>query len=220
MSYKIKKQRDFIDIFGKQGSGKSFLVKKYVIPTLAKGDKPIFVIDTTGEYTSQGKDVNYKTDQVFQNTLEMCQFLVENKGTPGPGIYVLASRSNEDCQAFFEIINTAQIPCSVIVEEADKFCSSHNIDKNLGNLIDYGRHFDCDLVFLARRAAKVHKDVTSQADCIVSFRQTELNDIKPLRKLWSDAEHLPELKDHHFLVMGDKQPKKLKTFKPGTSKKI
>ena len=214
----MKKERDFIVNFGKQGSGKSYLNKKYIIPTLAK-KKAVFIIDTLAEYHTGDRDVSYKADKKFTDHLELLDFILQTGG-PDPGIYILMAQSDKACKSFFKYFALAKAACSIIVEEADRFCSPHNINPDLKKLINYGRHWAVDLVFTARRAAAVHKDVTSQADCIVSFNQTELNDIKALRKIWAQADQLPDLEKHHFLTMGDKRPKHLKLFEPGKIKKL
>lgn len=101
-------------------------------------------------------------------------------------------------------------PISVVIEEADFFCSPHAIEPNLEVLYKYGRHRHINLVSIARGDTDLHRSVLNNSDCIVSFRARkfsrdmrerfsgeELERIQSLETLTPEIE--PKV-DFHFLV--------------------
>lgn len=77
---------------------------------------------------------------------------------------------------------------TVAIDEVDKICSASAISPALSRIINYGRHKDIDLVTCARRPARVNRDLTSNADSIVSFKVQEPNDLKYLQEFgFSDS---------------------------------
>lgn len=50
------------------------------------------------------------------------------------------------------------------------------------DLVNFGRNKGISLICAAKRPAQVNRELTAQADIIISFRQDEPNDIKYLRE--------------------------------------
>lgn len=199
----MEKNRFVATIIGKQGSGKSHLVEHQVLPLLIEEkDKPIFILDTMNEYGSKEDGSSYGV--VYYSILELKKDLVKNNMNL-TGVYILKADTDRDCEEFFELFTRVKKPCSIIVEEASKFCNPYGIDENLYNILNYGRHWSQDIIFMARRPAELNRNVTAQSDFIISFIQTESRDINALSKVYDDAEKLPDLNEekYEYLVFGN-----------------
>jgi Cdc6-like AAA superfamily ATPase len=178
-------------VLGKAGSGKTYLIRS-VFPRLPR---PVFVLDTLNEF-----DMGVQ----FQTSDEIVDFLMEGRPNRS-GVYVLNTQTDEDSEALFSLVATMRVPCTLVVDEVDLFCNPHQINADLRDLIRYGRHWKVNLLFAARRAAEVNRNVTAQSDVLISFRQTETRDIQSLKLAYSEAERLPELQpdSFEFIVFGD-----------------
>lgn len=71
----------------------------------------------------------------------------------------------------------------IIVEELNFFVDCWSRDKPYLDLIRFGRHDRVSILLIAQRAAEIPKLFTSQADAIVSFRQSEPRDLDYLTKI-------------------------------------
>lgn len=177
-------------IIGKQGSGKSELVKRYIIPAICK-NKPVVIVDSMNEYG---------------NAVPFAKFLLESIAAGGvSGYNSVKVTSKKEAEALFKFIYVNKLEINLVVEEADKYCSPHSIDAGLSDLINYGRHHKTGLIFISRRAAKLHRDVTSQADYILSFAQHEKIDIKALSSLCDRAPVLQTLQKFHYIAIHNSQ---------------
>lgn len=171
-------------ILGKQGSGKSELVKKFIIPRLCS-DRPIIIFDSMAEYG---------------DSISVSDFLIRSI-TSGSvtGKNCIKITSKEDAARLFKFIYVNRLRINVIIEESDKYCSPYFIDPYLSDLINYGRHHNTGLVFISRRAAKLHRDITSQCDYLLSFAQHESIDIKALKHISDLAVKLQSLDKYCYI---------------------
>lgn len=203
-----QKDRFIGSIFGMQGAGKTSFVIRHILPFCPK---PVFILDTLNDY-NQGV--------CFYSMYALKDHLVKhNKNLSG--IHTVKLDNDKDCNAFFELFTKVKEPATVIIEEADKFMGSahYDINDDIKNIINYGRHWGQNLIFIARRPARLNKDVTSQSNFIISLRQTESGDIKKLSASYDDAGKLSDLQEwnypetfeegKHFLAFG-KLPEEIK----------
>lgn len=154
-----------------------------------------------GEYTSCG--VN------FESVEGMIKYIV-NDFPNISGVYVCSIRNKQQQNAFIHFADNVKEKCSFVFEEASKFCNPKKIPEEISNLIHYGRHYANTLVFTARRAVELHRDITSQSTAIISFQQTEPNDISVLKQVFSQAKELPELRynplnpaENEYMILGN-----------------
>lgn len=83
----------------------------------------------------------------------------------------------------FEIFSRAvySVPnVTVVIEELDLISGSNEMSDGLKKLINYGRHRGINFIGLSRRAHRIPRDLTANADFIYSFYQQEPRDIKYL----------------------------------------
>ncbi len=177
-----------ITVLGKRGSGKTFLTKSAIIPRLPS---PVFILDSLAEY--KGGVVYGSVDAWYERLnidLQGCRHW----------IYRLTDDSQVDL--FFKAAWHFQ-GCSVVIEEADMFCSPYSTMESLDKIIRYGRHKAITMVFISRRAAEISRNITAQSDEIITFRQTEPRDIAVLNQLDSSIDY-SELGQYDYAVLGER----------------
>lgn len=174
-------------VVGQKGSGKSTLVKEMI------EDYPrVVVFDTMGEYKN--------SIEGFDNALREIS-RVRNKRR-----FKIALRIVEDENALRALaIVYDDLPRSlVVVEETSFYCSPSYLPIEIKRFVRYGRHREISQIYVSRRPAEIHRDLTAQSDLIVSFRQHEPADIEYLRRVMGPAAmNLPNLPKYHCLVSGD-----------------
>jgi DNA helicase HerA-like ATPase len=92
--------------------------------------------------------------------------------------------------------------CTLIIEEcAIIFRRGEILDDWAKRLIFMGRHQSVNLVLIAQRAAKIPIDIRSQASRVITFRQTEPDDVAAIaERIGFDArDEIPALPDLHCI---------------------
>jgi len=116
---------------------------------------------------------------------------------------------------YFSEICFALDSFTVVCEEVDLVSRAGSMPTGLKKLINYGRHRAINIIALSRRACMVPRDLTANADLIVSFNQQEPRDLKYIADYAGEsaADSVRELvrteTDSQFLQMRDGQPPKL-----------
>lgn len=183
-----------IALFGRKGSGKSELAKKII-----REHPRVFVFDTLAEY---GK--GFKVHEGKQACIDAMLSVKDSRA------YRLSLRvlELEDNLALMEL--AYEFPrCMVVVEETSLYARPTYLPTEIARLVRYGRHREIDQVYIARRPSEVHRDLTAQADVIVSFEQREPRDVKYLREIaGEEAERVRSLPKYKVLAFGqlDKVP--------------
>lgn len=107
---------------------------------------------------------------------------------------------NDDTDLLFQYLAQCR-RFHIVIDEIDKFCSPQSIPLSLGELLNYRRHYGISLTVVARRAAKIHKDVTALASTIFLFRMHAKVDLQFVREEVGDdyAEACRRLKPKHHI---------------------
>ena len=179
----IAAARDFVIVVGNQQCGKSVWSKLY-----SKSKRRLLVFDPMASY----ENVDFSTHpeewakDVMARRLNVFRF-----GTPWI----------EELPLFANIAASAGDCCLLIEECSLCFERGEKIPEWLRHHVFMGTHLGVDRVFVAQRAASIPIDVRSQAARIVTFRQTEPNDVKAVceRIGREHAETLPRLEKLHCL---------------------
>jgi len=106
------------------------------------------------------------------NSLDDFLSYFEGDGPPA-GRPVVVCRSVEDETDCSDVLFTVLSNFSgwhIVIDEVDKFCSPQQLPRPLGNLINFRRHYGIQLTVVARRASRIHKDLTALASTIYLFR--------------------------------------------------
>lgn len=90
--------------------------------------------------------------------------------------------------------------CTLLCEEVDTLCSPSWIDEHLKKIVSYGRHRNISLVAVSRRLPEVSRLLSSQANCIITFRQAEGIDLSALKVRGFDLEEIAKLTEHQYLT--------------------
>lgn len=191
----LKKENVIISIMGRKGSGKSTLVREIV----NSGDFPrVFVLDTNGEY---GVEDGF---QVFHNVGAGARAMVRVRNKPE---FRLSLR-DKDTGRLIRLLEVAfEIPDTlVIIEETHFYASPSFLPEELSSLVRLGRHRAISQIYVSQRPSGLNRNLTSQSDFIVTFRQTEPRDILWLAQVaGGGAEDVRTLPDYKVRVwtMGD-----------------
>lgn len=167
--------RDFIIVTGNQGFGKSVWTKLY-----AESRPRFFVFDPKGEYRADFVTAPSEwMEPVINGTTKEFRY-----GTSLPyelPIYADAAYGVGDCLLVIE-------ECALIFRRGEE------LQEWARPLVFMGREQRVSLVLVAQRAAKIPLDIRSQASRIVTFRQTEPDDVRTLRERMGEAaEGVPNL---------------------------
>lgn len=202
--------RTFGLICGKSDMGKSFLVETYIIP-LFTAEKPVLILDTNANYEVPGL-VRFANFQDFYKHQIVKKKKLENRP------YLIPWMDDSDCINFINFaLHFGRV--ALIFEEAHLMYIGkvHNkIEANLRKIVNVGRHYELDCIFVTQVPYQIDKSVRAQFQFITSFRQSEPSDIQYLAKKDHRAsEIVPELEQYKFFTMGDKVPESLGELKIG-----
>lgn len=177
-------------VLGRKGYGKTTFTKDRL-----KSFSRVLVFDTLSEYGGQ-------TEPYFD--LDGFLRAVERRQN---GVFRLSlvplSYGNDPAQAFDVFMRAGWIVGNVVlvVDEIDAVSSPTSVPPSLARAIRYGRHRGLSIIASSRRAAEVPRLLTSQADEIISFNQSEPTDLDYLRRYVSArfSESVQRLPKYRFL---------------------
>jgi len=175
-----------IGVMGKKGSGKTVFVQESL-----KNMKRYIVVDTLHEYNGA----------IFYNWIDIVCFIDEVRDIDFNIIY--RPLNDEDREEFFELINVIN-NYTLVVEEIDFYCDSHNMHPELDHLTRYGRHYNRSLIWITRNPFEVNRFLTRQSDVLVTFKQTEPRDLDYFKK-YNFNKEIETLKEYEYAFWGDEQ---------------
>lgn len=198
-----KKGRIFGIVNGKADMGKSYFVKQYLIPKLAK-KMPVIVLDIIGEYEGE----NYKGFDEFVKQV------IKDDGLEAGRVYVVQWTATRDAYNLANFLRVMEWEHAFIVEEAHMFFNNSKIKKEVGErfneLCYMGAHYGFNIILCTQTPYTMPPDARTQCQFIVSFKQTEQRDLVYLRQKVGAPDNTGEivanLKPKQFLSLGT-QPK-------------
>lgn len=160
--------RDFIVVYGNQGFGKSVWRRQYT-----KAKERLLLYDPLAEDAT----VDYTTDPQ-----EWAPSVIDGTRTK----FRYGTFLQDDLPLFGSMAFAAGECCFCIEEAGTVFERGRPLDDYMREHVFMGRHPRVDLIIVAQRAASVPIDVRSQAQRIVTFRQTEPDDVDALLERLGD----------------------------------
>ena len=181
-------QNVVITIIGRKGSGKTTLAKE-----ISLEQKRLVIIDANAEY---------EIGEVCWGLQECTAKLVQHENS---------KRFRISCRCLAVEDNLRLIglcyhlhDCWIVIDETSMYASPTSVPDEISRLVRFGRHRRLSLVFIARRASEIPRDITANSDLLITFRQHEPRDIQYLKAIHSDADRCLHLPDYHFAVFGEK----------------
>lgn len=162
-------EKKIILIFGKRGTGKSYLATK-----LIEAERRLLVFDTLSEYET---GVLFDAEEVeafrdfWRRTYRGNFRLVYRPLRPDVEIEEMAG-------LVFALGNM-----TFLVEEIDCYCTSFQISEAFAHIIQRGRHKNITLIGVTQRPFGIHRLLTSQAKEIYIFGTNEPRDRDYLKAL-------------------------------------
>lgn len=159
--------RKIVIVLGLTGFGKSVWTRQYV-----GGERRLFVFDPVASYA-----VQWLTEEELIEALDAGAFDKKFRvGLFDPvSVDVLGS------------ISFLQGNCCLVLEEASLiFTKGARIEPWASQIVFLGRHRATSLVVTAQRATSIPIEIRSQAHRVISFAQTDGDDLKALRSFFGD----------------------------------
>ena len=178
-------------IFGKRGSGKSYLANK-----LIENEPRLIMFDVMSEYENGVVfDVeNYDLFLEFWRKVYCDRFRI---------IY-RPIKPVEEIERIGELVYTLG-ECCFLIEEIDCYSSPYQISDNFAAIIQRGRHKNIRLIGITQRPFGIHRLLTSQAKEIYVFNTNEPRDREYLRILLGQEidSKLDALKQYEYVHWQD-----------------
>lgn len=182
-------EKKIILIFGKRGSGKSYLANK-----LIENEQKLLIFDTLSEYT---KGV------VFEDYDKFAEFWKRVYIHPYRLIY-RPLKPDLEIERIAELVFTIGDIC-FLVEEIDCYCTAYQIGESFAHVIQRGRHKNITLIGVTQRPYGINRLLTSQAKEIYIFNTNEPRDREYLRTLLGQEidSKLDSLKQYEYVKWTD-----------------
>lgn len=191
---RVKNQNNQICGFGRKGRGKTVLASEYI----ALADRPVVAIDPMAEFVGpvrhpEGNRLLFEGQAVkpshVADALEEAFAMIEETGSMKPAefvfsVYIKPEGPDIHKKERIEILHRVLSVCFevgnliVVVDEADQYCSPSTIPASFSDIVNRGRHRQVDLIVLSRRPARVHRDITANADLWHVFQTVEARDLE------------------------------------------
>lgn len=183
-------------ILGKRRSGKSYYLKTFFIPLLLSLHLQYVIWDYNHEYQIMSKKsvIVNSVNEVLTAYLTGVEYI----------IYQPFDKSEKNFNLFCSVVYNEMVEVICIIEEVNRYATSHKIPYWLKQIVDTGRHLGIGLVVTSRRIKGLHADITANANHIIVFRTTQIADLDEISKMIGDeVKALPKLKSYSYFYYND-----------------
>lgn len=205
-------------VIGGTGAGKTELLTGkdgHVSPAiLDKCPRPIYAIDPMSEIPSGNHGVIYdgELDPQGRHPARGFQRAVSERLTTHKDRHIFRFPSRRHsltvAQAIdvLRIIDSAGLPGTIYIEEADLYSDAKDDPEPVENMIFRGRHARQSLIFSARRPARISKDMLSQAlqHVVILFQTVYSSDSSRFSRLFKNVKDLSDLPQYEYVVGGQR----------------
>lgn len=188
-------------VAGKKRQGKSYFVKKTLIPLLAK-KKPVIILDRKHEYGGRNAVDFDKSWKVWDSGIQFIKHVVDEKRISD--VNVVLCSTDKDYNTVIPFIKELERPVSLIIDEAhDIYLSRDFADakNNAVRLSRYGATFGVDTIWISQRTKDVPTDIRYQFDWLISFRQGSKADTEAIDEMgFENGESVRDLKEREKVL--------------------
>ena len=186
---KQNEKKNFIFlVFGQKGFGKSYLIKQMIKKRL-KSKHRFVVVDPNAEYSAS-----------FDRAYSRGDFIKQAKQKWGLSSFIIYYTPEKDGDEIFDIVYELG-DTTLIIDEAHLWGRGADFDSGLRQIIRMGRHRRINVIMITHRPADLDPLIRMQSDIIISFRQTEMIDIKGFKDFVDDPERLMKLPRGKYLAI-------------------
>ena len=162
-------EKKIILIFGKRGSGKSYLAGK-----LIENQPRLMIFDTMSEYED---GVVFGTEE-YEQFLEFWRQVYRRQFRMIYRPIKPDAEIEQICDLVYTLGN-----CCLLVEEIECYCTAYQISDAFAAIVQRGRHKNITLIGVSQRPYGINRLLTSQAKEIYVFNTNEPRDREYLRTL-------------------------------------
>ena len=182
-------EKKIILIFGKRGSGKSYLAKKMI-----QAESRLIIFDTLSEY---------KNGVVFEDYEKFLEAWKVVYTRPHKLIY-RPLRPDAEIDQLAELV-FAMGQVTFLVEEIDCYCTAFQISDSFAHIIQRGRHKDITLIGITQRPYGINRLLTSMAKEIFIFNTNEPRDRDYFRQLLGNQvdQYIDQLDQYQYVKWSD-----------------
>ena len=168
---------------GRKGHGKSSLVKQRI-----QHEDRLIIRDPRKEY---------RQGVIFTSFLDLMQ---ELEREPKTFQCICRFEDPEDDDSLLAFVRDFR-NITFVAEEVDEICKPQSVHPDFEWMLKYGRHYGIDVYAVSRRPAETNVMLRSQADTIISFKQSEPADLEYLAKRGFDPAQLKSLEKFQFVTV-------------------
>lgn len=183
-------------VVGRSGSGKSYLAKDIVRNIMPH--RKVVIINNNPEYANEipgfAPFVVMKPGQYDWNKV------INSQINPHIELLVNTEDLNNELDAISEVI-LQHGNIFLVIDEARLYYPQYRHSRGIEKLINTGRKFKVDTMFVSQIAVLVNRTVDSQVTYIICFQVTRKAEVERMRLYFGDeADNLPMLNDHRFMI--------------------
>lgn len=183
-------------IVGRSGSGKSYLAKQIVREILPY--RKVVVINNNPEYVNEISGmVPFVVDKPHKYDWNK---VISSELNPHIELLVNSDEINGELDEISEAILTRG-NTFLVIDEARLYYPQYKHSRGIEKLINTGRKFKVDTMFVSQIAVLVNRTVDSQVTFIICFQTTRKAEVERMRLYFGDdADQLSRLNNHQFMI--------------------
>lgn len=174
-------------ITGASGTGKTEFFSRYLANTRAERR---FIFDHEGEFQERfGLPAAFDLDALVKHSEESWTLFDPSEMFPG----ALPAAFDFFCDYVFEFSRSFPGRKIFACDELQKMVGTNTITPELATILETGRRYELDCVFLSQQPNIIHNRVRNQLTEIVTFAQSDSNALKFIEESGFDAESVRQL---------------------------
>lgn len=179
----MERQNQVTFVLGRKGHGKSSLVKQRI-----QHLERLIIYDPRKEY---------RQGVIYTRFLDLMQGLEHE---PDKFQCVCRFEDPDDVDSLLAFVRDLK-EITFVAEEVDWICDTKTIHPDFEWILKYGRHHAIDLYAVTRRPAETNVMLRSQADVMISFKQSEPADLDYLAKRGFNPDELKALEHFQYITL-------------------